>query len=194
MNYEQLSDEQLMAHVQNQDRGAYRILYDRYKRAVLGLSYRIVGDSAVAEEIMQETFWRIWKNSDGFNHRRGTFPNWMFGIARNLSIDTVRRKKKFEMHPLPDDQFESESPGRPLPADHDVQEIAWTSLQHQKIKLAMADLPDDQRDVVNWIYFKGMTRREIAHVHNIPFGTINTRARLALDKLKRSLLAMGVEE
>ena len=195
MDLEKLNDEQLMALVNMQDMSAYKILYERYKRAVLGLSYRIVRDQAVAEEITQETFWRIWKNASGFNNQRGTFLNWMFGIARNLSIDKVRRKKKIEMQPLPEENYETDARGqRPLPADHDVPEMAWTAMQHQKVKVALADLPTEQRDVVNWIYFQGMTRREIAQVYNIPFGTINTRARLALDKLKRSLLALGVEE
>ena len=183
-----------MARVSEQDMAAYKTLYERYKRAVLGLSYKILGDRAVAEEVMQETFWRIWHNAASFNKQRGSFPNWMFGIARNLSIDIVRRGQKIKMQALPDLHHEQVESSPHYKAEHDVADAAVSLLRHEQVHLAMTALPEEQRDVVEWIYFQGKTRRQIAQEHDIPFGTINTRARLALDKLKRTLQAQGFED
>ncbi|MFZ1398328.1 MAG: sigma-70 family RNA polymerase sigma factor [Candidatus Promineifilaceae bacterium] len=183
-----------MILVSKQDVAAYKTLYERYKRSVLGLSYKILGDRAAAEEIMQETFWRIWHNAASFNTQRGSFPNWMFGIARNLSIDIARRGQKIKMQALPDLYQERAEANLSYQDDHDVADAALSLLRHEQVHLAMTHLPDEQREVVEWIYFQGKTRREIAQEYDIPFGTINTRARLALDKLKRALEAQGFED
>lgn len=183
-----------MMLVMKQDVVAYKTLFERYKRSVLGLSFKILQDKAAAEEIMQETFWRIWQNADSFNSQRGSFPNWMFGIARNLSIDVVRRGQKIKMQTLPDMQQEHAYASPHFKADHDVAEAAVSLLQHEQVRLAITSLPEEQQEVVEWIYFQGKTRRQISQEHGIPFGTINTRARLALDKLKRALEAQGFEE
>lgn len=188
------SDKQLMMQVIKNDMAAYKTLYERYKRSVLGLSYKILGDQAAAEEVMQETFWRIWNNASSFNIQRGTFPNWMFGIARNLSIDILRRGQKIQMQALPDMHHEHAESSPHFKAEHDVAEAAFSLLRHKEVHSAMTELPAEQRDVVEWIYFQGKTRRQIAQEQDIPFGTINTRARLALDKLKRVLVAHGFED
>lgn len=191
---EDISDAQLMTRVANGDMDAYRELYQRYSSSVMGLSYRIVKDTGTAEEVMQETFWRIWRGSASFDQKRGTFTNWMFGIARNLSIDVVRRHKKIQMEPLGGPPPEQDQPSRQYKSDHDVAESAWLSLKHEQVHLALSELPDEQRDVVEWIYFQGKTRREIARESGIPFGTINTRAKLALKKLRRALEVNGFFE
>lgn len=183
-----------MMLVIKQDMAAYKTLYERYKRSVLGLSYKILRDQATAEEVMQETFWRIWQNAGSFNMQRGSFPNWMFGIARNLSIDIVRRGQKIKMQALPEAPQELSKTSAFFKAEQDVAETAVSLLQHEQVHLAMTSLPDEQRDVVEWIYFQGKTRRQISDEFDIPFGTVNTRARLALDKLKRVLQAQGFEE
>jgi RNA polymerase sigma-70 factor (ECF subfamily) len=110
----------------------------------------------------------------------------LFRIARNLAIDLLRRRK-FTLESL----HIGTTIERHLVAEHDVVETAWVSLQQEQVHLALAELPPEQRDVINWIYFQGKTRREIAQEKEIPFGTINTRAKLALDKLRRALQAQG---
>jgi len=189
-----LSDEQLMALVIKQDMAAYKTLYERYKRAVLGLAYKILGDRAAAEEVMQETFWRIWDSAASFDTQRGSLPNWMFGIARNLSIDIVRRGQKIKMQALPDLHHDHVEVMPHYQDEHDVADAALSLLRHKQVHIALTELPTEQRDVVEWIYFQGKTRRQIAQEMDIPFGTINTRAKLALDKLKRVLQAQGFED
>lgn len=188
-----LSDEQLLQRITLGETPAFRQLYDRYGSRVLGLSTKIVGDRALAEEVTQETFWRIWRHAAGYNAGRGTFQNWMFGIARNLSIDMLRQHKRVRLESLSETNEGSGPLPRQLQDDHDVVESAWESLQQEQVHQALMCLPEEQRDVINWIYFQGKTRREIAQEQNIPFGTINTRASLALQKLRQALQANGYE-
>ncbi len=188
------NDEQLITQIVAGDVDAYQALYHRYASSVLGLSYRILGNRGQAEEIMQETFWRVWQNASSFTAHRGSFTNWMFGIARNLSIDVIRKEKKVTMESLPDAHSEQAESSPHLKADHNVPETAWALFQQEQVHVALADLPSEQRDVVEWIYFQGKTRREIAEEFGIPFGTINTRAKLALQKLKRAFEGVGFVE
>ncbi|KAA3660703.1 MAG: RNA polymerase subunit sigma-70 [Chloroflexi bacterium] len=188
------NDEQIIAQIVSGDVDAYKELYQRYASSVLGLSYRIVGNREQAEEIVQETFWRVWQNASSFNAHRGSITNWMFGIARNLSIDVIRKEKKVTMESLPDAHSEQAESSPHLKADHNVPEAAWSLLQQEQVLVALAELPTEQRNVVEWIYFQGKTRREIAQEFGIPFGTINTRAKLALQKLKRAFEGTGLAE
>lgn len=194
----ELTDEALIHLVQTEGNiHAFRQLYTRYVPIVVGLSTKIVGDTALAEEIAQETFWRVWHNAASYQLERGTFANWMFGIARNLSIDALRRYKKMPTRPFVLDEFDREEQHHDLKwlsSDGDeVADTAWMRWRQKEIVAAMDELPPEQRDVIVWVYFQGKTRREIASQEDIPFGTINTRTRLALDKLRRILEGRGIE-
>ena len=173
---------------------AFRTLYDKYSSAVLGLSYKIVGNRTLAEDIVQETFWRIWQNSAQFDPSKGRFTSWMFGIGRNLSIDALRKNKRVTLQPVFDEQTQDESAESGPVAQDDVADLAWAQVRHREIKAVIEHLPKDQVDVIHWIYFQGKTRREIAAEQNIPFGTVNTRARLALKKLHALLTERGMDE
>ena len=178
------------------DVAAFRELYDKYAAIVMGFTFRIVGSRELAEELTQETFWRIWRKAPTFDQTRGVFTNWMYGIARNLAIDALRRLDRVTLQPLLD---ERDQPGSAeataLVADGDeVAESVWHAVMQQQVRDALAELPDEQRDVLIWIYFEGKTRRQIASEQGIPFGTINTRARLALQKLQATLVVQGIEE
>ncbi|HRQ39624.1 MAG TPA: sigma-70 family RNA polymerase sigma factor [Chloroflexota bacterium] len=185
------SDEQLLAHVANGEVAAFKTLFDRYGGRVTGFCVKLLHDQALAEDACQETFWRIWNGAHTFDGQRGNFQGWLFGIARNLAIDTIRRQKNMLVELLPDGRVPHNEQAASVDAEPDVAEVAWVSIQQQQVHQALAELPPDQRDVIEWIYFQGMTRREIAQEKNIPFGTINTRAQLALEKLGRALRANG---
>src|SRR6266542_5994722 len=87
-----LSDEVLVAQAARGNNAALEALYDRYASTVLGLTLKIVGDRAAAEDVLQETFWRVWKSADTYQPQRGSFTSWLFRIARNLAIDVYRRR------------------------------------------------------------------------------------------------------
>jgi RNA polymerase sigma-70 factor (ECF subfamily) len=192
MSYDDLNDEQLMTRAANGDTAALETLYDRYASAVMGLALKIMGDRAIAEEVVQETFWRAWRNAGSFHAGRGPFPGWLFGIARNLSIDLWRRRKN---RPLPAYETGDEQQIDLIPdPETDVAESAWVLVKHQRVRAALSALPPAQRQVIELAYFRGLTRQEIAKSLGEPLGTIHTRARLALQKLRESLQAQGFDD
>lgn len=181
-----LSDEALVAQVARGDSAALEALYDRHNSTVLGLTLKIIGDRAAAEDILQETFWRVWKSADTFQSQRGSFTSWLFRIARNLAIDVYRRNN-VRPQVMPDDDGSVSVLDRTPDPDMDVAEQAQAVLQNKQVRGAMSSLPGVQRQVIEMAYFYGMTRQEIAEVTGEALGTIHTRARLALQKLKEEL-------
>ena len=190
MIVEQWSDEQLIAQVARGDTAAYEMLYDRYSSAGMGLALKITGDQALAEEVVQETFWRVWRKADLFQNQRGAFTSWFFGITRNLSIDMLRRQRT---QGQPADQAEQLIEQAPDPSPG-VPETVWLRSKHEQMRAAVETLPKEQRYVIEMAYFRGMTRQEIASATGEPLGTIHTRARLALQKLREELQMQGFEE
>lgn len=182
------SDEALATRVARGDSTALEVLYDRYASRVLGISLKIVGDQALAEDILQETFWRVWQSAGTYQSQLGAFTGWLFRIARNLAIDAYRRRN-VRPQPLMSTRGEDRDPlldETPDP-DMDVAEQAQTILTNRQIRTALASLPDVQRQVIELAYFHGMTRQEIAEATGEALGTIHTRARLALQKLRGEL-------
>src|SRR3974377_670207 len=185
----EITDEQLVARTMRGDVAAFEVLYDRYAPTVMGLALRIVADRALAEEVVQETFWRVWRNAASFQGQRGAFAGWLLGIARNLAIDFCRRRG---VRPQVLFSDADESPIERVPDQSaDVAESAWTAIKNQQVYAALGDLPPEQRRAIGLCYFGGLTRQEIAARTGEPLGTIHTRARLALKKLRAALLAQG---
>ena len=184
------SDEQLIAQVARGDTAAYETLYDRYCSTVMGLALKITGDRSLAEEVVQETFWRVWRKADLFQTQRGAFTSWFFGITRNVSIDLLRRQKT-QIQPVEETEQIIEQAVDP---SMNVPEAAWLREKHQQMRAAIATLPKEQRSVIEMAYFRGLTRQEIAQATGDPLGTIHTRARLALQKLREELQMQGFEE
>ena len=190
INSEQASsdtpDEALVTRIARGDSTSLEVLYDRYASRVLGISVKIVGDQALAEDILQETFWRVWQSAGMYQAQLGSFTGWLFRIARNLSIDAYRRRNvrpQAIMSENGSDPILDETPDPEM----DVAEQAQSSLTHQQIRKALASLPGVQRQVIEMAYFYGMTRQEIAEATGEALGTIHTRARLALQKLRGAL-------
>jgi RNA polymerase sigma-70 factor (ECF subfamily) len=182
----QLSDEVLAAQVARGESGALETLYDRYASIVLGISLKIVGDQDAAEDVLQETFWRVWRSAASYQSQRGSFTGWLFRIARNLAIDAYRRRN-IRPRPITDvDNSDAKMDQVPDP-NIDVAEQSIVLLEQKQVLGAMATLPRLQRQVIEMAYFYGMTRQEIAEATGEALGTIHTRARLALKKLRQEL-------
>ena len=183
---EQVSDEILAAQVARGDSAALEALYDRYASIVLGISLKVIGDRAAAEDVLQETFWRVWRSADTYQSQRGSFTSWLFRIARNLAIDAYRRRNV-----RPQAMFDGEGAdsllNRTPDPDGDVVEQVQEDLTNRKVRHALTSLPGAQRQVIEMAYFYGMTRQEIAEATGEALGTIHTRARLALQKLREEL-------
>lgn len=182
------SDELLMARVARKDSGALEVLYNRYGAAALGLAARILGDRNSGEEIVQEAFWRVWNRGKTYKYGRGHFAAWLFGIVRNLSIDELRRRNGRPTVWSTDlaDATIFEIPD----ADVDVAASALSKLTGEQVRAAIGRLPESQRHVLELAYFDGLTHQEISRRLGEPLGTVHTRARLALLKLREQLTAL----
>lgn len=179
------SDADLIALVTQGDQEALTALYERYSRAVYSFSLRIVGDAQVAEEILQEVFVRAWQQGGSFQSARGSLITWLLSITHNLSIDEVRRRKR---RPQKAESEEPESILAALPDEGlDVEEEVWLSSLRTSIQEALRQLPAAQREAIELAYFQGLTQREIADTLGEPLGTIKTRMRLGMLKLREQL-------
>jgi RNA polymerase sigma-70 factor, ECF subfamily len=190
MTIEHLSDEQLLARVVRGDAAAHEALYDRYGSTVFGLALKITGDRPASEEVVQDAFWRMWRKADSFEAGRGAFTSWFFTIVHNLSIDILRRRRAQVGVPSDSEGVLDELPD----PDSDVAEAASLTVRHQQVRAAVAALPPEQRNVIELAYFSGLTRQEIAERIGEPIGTIHSRARLAMQKLREALIGQGFEE
>lgn len=179
------SDEQLMASIVRGDEDAFAHLYDRYSPKVMGFLYKFVHDQGVAAEVLQELFIRLWDRRDQYDPTRARFTTWMFGIARNMAIDRLRR-----MNRRPG-LIESEAEERQLEqqptGDPNVSDRVDDRLRADRLRAAINELPAEQRLVIEQAYFGGLTRQEIARENDIPLGTVHSRARLGLQRLGRLL-------
>ena len=183
---EKLSDEALATQVAQGDSVALETLYDRHAATVLGILVRVIGDRTVAEDVLQETFWRVWKSASTFESGRGSFTGWLFRIARNLAVDAHRRTNVRPQALTDADDAERIADQMPDP-DTDIPEQAQADFRNRQVRNALASLPRVQRVVIELAYFYGMTRQEIAEATGEALGTIHTRARLGLQKLREEL-------
>jgi RNA polymerase sigma-70 factor (ECF subfamily) len=187
------SDADLIGLAALGDARALEVLYDRYSGVVFSFALRIVGDRELAEEILQEAFFRAWQQGGNFSSGRGTFITWLLSITHNLSIDEIRKRRR---RPQKADSEEPEQVLASVPdtgAGGDVEGEVWLGALRDTIGTALADLPPAQRQAIEMAYFRGMTQREIAESLGEPLGTIKTRMRLGLQKLKDALGSDGAQ-
>lgn len=177
-----LPDDELARRVAAGDRAAFSALYDRFAGRVYGLCLHMLREPAAAEEVSQETFLKVWARAGQFDPRRGALLSWILVIARRCALDRLRWEAR---RPAPLD-----SPGADDALVHlpdplsQSDEARWRSLG-----LALQDLPDEQRTAVELAYYHAMSHGEIAEYLGIPLGTVKTRIRLGMDRLRRIWLA-----
>ncbi len=192
-SFQSLADADLVTRVAQRDRAAFEYLYDRHASHAMGLALKILHNEPIAEEIVQEAFWRVWKRATTFDAARGNFTTWLLGIVHNLAIDKLRRLRAAPAT-LEIDDIERNPTGDIADDAQNVVEQAWASMQSADMRRAMAKLPEAQRVVIELAFFEGLSRQEIAQRLDEPLGTIHTRARLGLMKLKDLLSDPRVSE
>lgn len=184
-------DEVLLARIAKSDSRALEALYDRYARLAYSTALRMLGSAELAEEVVQETFWRVWRRSSTYQPGRGQVVAWIIGIAHNLAIDELRRQRA-----RPNQVYDQ--PDQPVLRDLEDQriDVAGAALEQerrQQISAALEQIPSEQREAIELAYFGGLSQSEIASRLQNPLGTIKTRIRLGLQKLRDILVAQGVE-
>src|SRR5712691_1673105 len=184
------SDEELISAICHGAEWALETLYQRYHRYAYALAYRILRESTGAEDIVQEVFLSIWRKAASYQKQHGSVYSWLQAIVRHRAIDKVRSAshRDSQWTPL---QAEGE---QDLPGEQpDVWEEAWHQEQGQLIRGVLAQLPAEQRLVIEMAYFGGYTHAEIAEQKNIPLGTVKGRMRLGLQKMKHLLQERGLD-
>lgn len=176
-------DDQLVGRAIAGDLRAFESLYDRYAATVFGLALRMLGDREAAEDAVQEIFWRVWRRLGSFDRSRAFAP-WLMGIAHNYCIDELRRRR---VRPQPVYEDDDHPILSDIPDDVDVGEAAILAEQRQMVREALNQLPEEQRQALLLAYFGGLTQQEIAGRLGSPLGTIKTRLRLGLQKLRALL-------
>ncbi len=172
--------------IQRGDADALAELYDRYARLVYSLALKTVGDSALAEEITQDVFLRIWQKAGQYQAERARVNTWLTSIARNRCIDMLRRRQRSGRVMAGSIDWSEVAPEAFL-SDENPEQDALYALRRRRIRAAMIHLPDAQRQALLLAFFEGLTHTEIAERLGLPLGTVKTRIRLAMKKLRRLL-------
>jgi RNA polymerase sigma-70 factor (ECF subfamily) len=177
-----LADEDLMQLVRGGDPRAFEVVYDRHCDVAFSLAYRICGQRARAEEVVQEAFLSAWRSGARYDRARGSVRTWLLGIVHKRAIDALRRELHHQRRRASDEGLEE----RVAAPERTEAEVARRT-EGDAVRVAMGTLPPDQRHVVELAYFGGFTQSEIADVLGAPVGTVKGRMRLALEKLRAHL-------
>lgn len=189
----QPSDEALLQLITKRDAAALETFYDRHAQTVYNLILRIVRDSAIADELLQETFWQVWQASgQGQFRSEGPALAWLCRIARNKSLDQLRRQKA-RPQPIITESEEAEELlwDELVISDVAVERVAERAWDWQYLRQALSRIPSEQRLCLELAYFEGMSQRQIAEYTATPLGTIKTRLRMGLEKLEYILRVAG---
>jgi RNA polymerase sigma factor (sigma-70 family) len=181
-----ISDETLLAGLASGDSEAAAGLVRRFQGRVFGLALMIVGDPGTAEDVAQETFVRAWQHAAAYDARRGRVSTWLLAIARNAAIDALRVRRSEPLDPEAIVALGIAS-SEPTPEDRGA-----LALESGRLRTALAHLPVEQQRALVLAAFYGRTAREISELERVPLGTVKTRIRTAMLKL-RSILEVGDE-
>ncbi|HTK21329.1 MAG TPA: sigma-70 family RNA polymerase sigma factor [Mucilaginibacter sp.] len=172
-----LSEEELVLALRQREKIAVEALYDMYSASLFGVIVRIVIDEAIAEDILQDTFVKIWNSFSSYNTEKGRLFTWMVNIARNLAIDKIRSK-----------DFKNQTKNQELENNVtfiDEQRNTVYKPELLGVKDLVEQLKPEQKSILDLVYFKGYTHVEAADELGVPLGTIKTRLRMAIIQLRK---------
>lgn len=191
MDYAELDDAALIALVSRRDESALAMLYDRYSRLVYSVAFRVVGHRQLAEDVTLDTFQNVWQAAASFHQDRGRFVTWLMSVTRHRAIDELRR---LGVRPEGNTvELDNELANSPLFSES-VEERVVFDQRRTVVRRALAELPEAQRTALELAYFGGLTQQEIAERLDTPLGTIKTRMRMGMQKLRRALEQSGAAE
>jgi RNA polymerase sigma-70 factor, ECF subfamily len=165
----------LMERVRARDVEAFELLYDGYHRLVFGIAQRIASDAALAEDVTQSIFLKLWSSPETF--REGNFAGWLSRVTRNRALDAVRSRAGRPLGELPAE----------IPAEASTDATVFANIDAQRVHGALAALSEEQRTPIELGFFAGITHEEIARRTGIPLGTIKTRIRTGLRRMRDML-------
>ncbi|MBX3061343.1 MAG: sigma-70 family RNA polymerase sigma factor [Anaerolineae bacterium] len=183
----QLDDKELMRRIAAQDQQALRLIYQQFGKAIYSLAYHVLQSQTLAEEVTQDTFLKVWQQKNQWDPNKGNLKNWLLAITHYTAIDRLRQERRQpNLHP---DSIE------------DIEDIMLNSAigsqsgwqEHIDLRTLLAQLPKEQVSLIELAFFRGMSHSEIANETEIPLGTVKTRLRSGLQRL-RELWQESVKE
>lgn len=176
-DYASLDDTILLQHIANRNQAAFTVLYERYGSAVYGLAMQVLSSPSLAEEVSQDSFMKVWNNPQQYDPKKGRFISWLLTVTRYTAIDRIRAEKRqvtSDATPVEYTNIESKLgiPHDPLRRDG------------QLIQKFLTQIPPEQAILVKLGFLQGMTHAELAEKLDLPLGTVKTRVRLGLQKLR----------
>ena len=184
IDYSALDDQTLIRLIVQARAEALSELYDRYGRLVFSLALNSVGDSATAEEVTQDVFLRVWQRARQYRDDRGKVSTWLTGITRHRAIDQLRRRgSRPEQHSVAWADISATS----VLAVNGPEKSAVLTMERERVRAAVARLPNEQKEVLALAYFQGLTQSQISKALGLPLGTVKTRIRLGMQKLRERL-------
>lgn len=169
-----VEDARLMERIRSRDASAFEALYDAYHRLVYGVAFRMLGDTSSAEDVTQGVFLKIWSAPQLY--ASGNLSGWIVRITRNRALDVLRSRAR-TIAEMPDDQPDAEM----------LEPLAFAHLDGAAVRAALSHLPKDQRIPIEMGFFGGVTHAEIAQRTGVPLGTVKTRIRAGLRRLRETL-------
>jgi RNA polymerase sigma factor (sigma-70 family) len=181
-------DRELVERLRHRDEDAFRGLFDRYAPTAKALALRVVRQTHLAEEIVQEAFMAVWRNPEGYDGDRGTVRAWLLGTVHHRAVDLVRREEahRRRAEAAVPQAYEDQ-------ADHaeEVVDAIGRPEERRIVRAALAELPDEQRRVLEMMYFDGRSQTQVAAATGLPLGTVKSRALLGMRRMRAAL--EGVE-
>jgi RNA polymerase sigma-70 factor (ECF subfamily) len=182
----ELSDEQLMTGLDGSEvEAALSKLYDRYSRTVFGVGLKILGDRSLAEELVQEVFFKVWRSSGTFDPSRGSFSTWLYRVTRSVALD-LYRKRASRVRQVSDGTLHIVAARDSSDSPQEIMDESWLSW---RVSRALEVLDAPHREVIDLVYFGGLTQREISERTGVPLGTVKTRTASAYRTLRKELVA-----
>lgn len=177
-------DRELIARLRGGDEDAFRGLFDRYAPTAKALALRVVRQAHLAEEIVQEAFLAVWRNPEGYDADRGSVRSWLMGTVHHRAVDLVRREEAHRRrieNAIPEAYEEQ--------ADHADEVVDAIGLPEERrvVRAALAELPGEQRQVLEMMYFDGRSQTQIAEATGLALGTVKSRALLGMRRMRSAL-------
>jgi RNA polymerase sigma-70 factor (ECF subfamily) len=178
----QLVDEDLIVLVGRGHPAAFEVLYERHVRVAFSLAFRLMGDREGAEDLVQDAYLAVWRGSASYAPARGSVRNWLLAILHSRGVDRLRTGAAMSRRQEALKQVALRGPGHPDVADQGMGRALAGA-----VRRGLKELPDEQGTVLNLAYFGGFTHQEIAQMLELPLGTVKSRMRLGLQRLRRGL-------
>ena len=181
-----LADEDLISLLGDGDAEAFALLYDRHSRAAYSLAYRFMNGRQAAEDLLQESFIKVWRSAGGYRVGRASVRTWILSIVRNRAIDQLRSRASRRR------TREKVEASAPISEPNEAFAETWRNSQRAQVREALNTLPQEQLKILELAYFSGHTHVEIADLLGLPLGTVKGRMRRGLKKLRGHFEARGM--